>query len=45
MRWSFVRFLIIDAGGVVPFLSFFTEKHYAQLAEKEIADSLSGGKN
>ena len=24
MRWSFVRFLIIAAGGVVPFLSFYT---------------------
>jgi hypothetical protein len=45
MRWSFFRFLIIAAGGVVPFLSFFTEKHYAQLAEKQIADSLSGVKN
>jgi hypothetical protein len=45
MRWSFLRFLIIAAGGIVPFLSFYTEKHYAQLAEKEIAHSLSGGKN
>jgi len=45
MRWSFFRFLIIAAGGVVPFLSFITEKRYAQLAEKEIADSLSGAKN
>ena len=45
MRWSFMRFLIIAAGGVVPFLSFITEKHYAELAEKQIADSLSGVKN
>ena len=45
MRWSFLRFLIIAAGGVVPFLSFITEKHYAELAEKQIADSLSGAKN
>jgi integral membrane protein len=45
MRWSFMRFLIIAAGGVVPFLSFITEKHYAELAEKQIADSLSGAKN
>jgi integral membrane protein len=45
MRWSFMRFLIIAAGGVVPFLSFYTEKHYAQLAKKQIADSLSGVKN
>jgi integral membrane protein len=45
MRWSFMRFLIIAAGGVVPFLSFCTEKFYAQLAEKQIADSLLGEKN
>jgi integral membrane protein len=45
MRWSFLRFLIIAAGGVVPFLSFYTEKYYGQLAEKEIADALSGAKN
>jgi integral membrane protein len=45
LRWSFKRFLIIAAGGVVPFLSFITEKHYAELAEKQIADSLSGVKN
>jgi integral membrane protein len=45
MRWSFMRFLIIAAGGVVPFLSFITEKHYAEQAEKQIADSLSGVKN
>ena len=25
MRWSFFRFLVIAAGGVVPLLSFFTE--------------------
>jgi hypothetical protein len=45
MRWSFTRFLIIAAGGVVPFLSFYTEKYYAQLAEKQIADSISEVKN
>ena len=45
MRWSFSRFLFIAAGGIVPFLSFYTEKYYAKLAEKEIADSLSGVKN
>jgi hypothetical protein len=37
--------LIIAAGGVVPFLSFYTEKHYAVMAEKQIAQSLSGAKN
>jgi hypothetical protein len=40
-----MRFLIIAAGGVVPFLSFYTEKYYAVLAEKQIADSLLGEKN
>ncbi len=34
-RWSFARFLIIAAGGVVPFLSFFTERHYGALAKGE----------
>lgn len=36
MRWSFLRFLIIAAGGVVPLLSFFTERHYAKVAEAEL---------
>lgn len=45
MRWNFLRFLFIAAGGVVPFLSFYTERRYAKLAEKEIAESLSGAKN
>ena len=34
-RWSFLRFVIIAAGGVVPFLSFFTERHYGALAKGE----------
>ena len=37
MRWNFMRFLIIAAGGVVPMLSFFTERHYSKVAEEEIA--------
>lgn len=45
MRWSFARFLIIAAGGIVPFLSFFTEKYYADVAQKQISQSISGGKN
>ena len=45
MRWSFTRFLIIAAGGIVPFLSFFTEKYYADVAQKQISQSFSGGKN
>lgn len=36
LRWSFFRFLIIAAGGIVPFLSFFTERHFAKIAEAEI---------
>jgi integral membrane protein len=34
-RWSFLRFVIIAAGGVVPFLSFFTERHFGRLAKGE----------
>ena len=45
MRWSFTRFLIIAAGGIVPFLSFFTKKYYADVAQKQISQSISGGKN
>lgn len=37
LRWSFLRFLIIAAGGVVPFLSFFTERHYTKVAQVEVA--------
>ena len=36
LRWSFMRFLVIAAGGVVPMLSFFTEARYAKLAEQQI---------
>lgn len=36
MRWSFKRFLIIALGGVVPLLSFFTERHYSKVAEAEL---------
>ena len=32
-RWAFTRFLVMAAGGVVPFLSFFTERHYGRLAK------------
>jgi integral membrane protein len=38
MRWSFTRFLIIAAGGVVPLLSFFTERRYHQIAVAESAN-------
>lgn len=38
MRWSFFRFLIIAAGGVVPLLSFFTESYYAKMARKQLSE-------
>jgi integral membrane protein len=38
MRWSFFRFLIIAAGGVVPLLSFFTESYYAKVARKQLSE-------
>lgn len=31
-RWSFTRFVIIALGGVIPFLSFFTERHFHKVA-------------
>jgi integral membrane protein len=33
LRWGIGKFLIIALGGVVPFLSFFTERHFTKLAE------------
>lgn len=36
MRWSFFRFLLIALGGIIPLLSFFTERHYAKVAEAEL---------
>ena len=36
-RWSFTRFVIIALGGVVPFLSFFTERHFHMIAEAQLA--------
>jgi hypothetical protein len=36
-RWSFKRFVIIALGGVVPFLSFFTERHFHKVAEAQLA--------
>lgn len=37
LRWNFRRFLIIAAGGVIPFLSFFTERHFSKVAEADLA--------
>jgi integral membrane protein len=31
-RWSFTRFVIIALGGVIPLLSFFTERHFTKVA-------------
>jgi hypothetical protein len=36
MRWSFGRFLLIALGGVIPLLSFFTEHHFAKVAEADL---------
>lgn len=38
MRWPVTRFLFIALGGIVPFLSFYTEAKFAKLAEKELAE-------
>jgi len=39
MRWNFKRFIIIALGGIVPFLSFFTERHYAKVVQRELGDA------
>jgi Domain of unknown function (DUF3817) len=36
MRWSFFRFLLIALGGIIPLLSFFTERHFTKVAEAEL---------
>jgi integral membrane protein len=33
LRWGIGKFLIIAMGGIVPFLSFFTERYYTKVAE------------
>jgi len=37
MRWNFLRFIVIAAGGVVPLLSFFTENHFHKVAVAQAA--------
>ena len=37
-RWSFMRFLVIALGGVVPLLSFFTERYFSKVAERQLAN-------
>lgn len=39
LRWSLGRFLLIAAGGVVPFLSFFAERHFRKVAEAQINEA------
>ena len=36
MRWSFFRFLLIALGGIIPLISFFTERHYTKVAEAQL---------
>jgi hypothetical protein len=38
LRWPVTRFLFIALGGVVPFLSFYTEARYAKLAEQQLKE-------
>lgn len=38
MRWPVTRFLFIALGGIVPFLSFYTEAKFAKLAKEELAE-------
>jgi hypothetical protein len=45
MRWSFFRFLVIASGGIVPFLSFYTERRYARIAEEQMREVGWVGKN
>lgn len=33
LRWGIGKFLIISLGGVIPFLSFFTERYFTKLAQ------------
>lgn len=38
MRWPVTRFLLIALGGIVPFLSFYTEAKFAKLAQAELKE-------
>jgi integral membrane protein len=37
-RWSFMRFLVIALGGVIPLLSFFTERYFSKVAERQLSN-------
>jgi len=39
LRWGIGKFLIISMGGIVPFLSFFTERYFTKLAHNWQAKS------
>jgi integral membrane protein len=45
MRWSFLRFLIIASGGIVPFLSFYTEARYTKIAQEQMRQAGWDGKD
>ena len=38
MRWPVTRFLFIALGGIVPFLSFYTEAKFAKLADTQLRE-------
>ena len=37
-RWKFTSFLLIALGGIIPLLSFFTERYYSRVAERQLAN-------
>lgn len=37
LQWPFKRILLIALGGIVPLLSFYTERRYTKLAKQELA--------
>ncbi|MFD1714643.1 DUF3817 domain-containing protein [Amnibacterium flavum] len=41
MRWPITRFILIAAGGVVPFLSFVTEHRVARQVKQHLASRLA----
>lgn len=41
LKWNLGRFLLIAAGGVVPLLSFFAERHFRKVALTEL-ETLKG---
>ena len=38
LRWPFTRFLFIALGGIVPFLSFYTEARFQQVGRTQLAE-------